>query len=62
MNELYNMLGGNGLIKRFNQFRQTFSGDPRAQVQQMLDSGKISQSQYNDAVQKANQLYKLLNT
>ena len=62
MNELYNILGGNNLVSRFMQFRKSFSGDPRQQVQQLIDSGKITQSQYNDAVQKANQLYKLLNT
>ena len=58
MNELYS----NQLLKRFMQFKQTFSGDPRAQIQQMLNSGRITQSQYNEAVQKANQLYKMLNT
>ena len=62
MNELYKMLGNNNLLSRFMQFKQSFSGDPRQQVQQLLNSGKISQAQYNAAVQRANELYKLLNT
>lgn len=50
----------NNFITRFNQFKQMFSGDPRQQIQQMMNSGKISQAQYNNAVQQANQLYKSL--
>lgn len=50
----------NGLMQRFNQFRQTFQGDPRQQVQELLNSGKVSQSQYDDAVRMANQLKQLL--
>ena len=40
----------NNLIQRFQQFKQTFSGDPRQQVQNLLNSGKVSQQQYNNAV------------
>lgn len=50
----------NNFINQFNQFRQMFSGDPRAQIQQMMNSGKISQAQYDQAVQQANQLYKMI--
>lgn len=64
-NPLFNMLGGqqngmNGLLQRFQQFQQAFKGDPRQQIQQMLNSGKISQDDYNRAVQMANQLQKML--
>ena len=48
------------IIQRFQQFRQTFQGDPRQQVQQMLNSGRISQSQYNNAYQMAQQFQKML--
>jgi len=48
------------LLQQFNQFRQNFKGDPRQQVQQMLNSGRISQEQYNQAVQMANQFKSLL--
>lgn len=50
----------NNIIQRFQQFKQTFSGDPRQQVQQLLNSGKVSQQQYNQAVQMANQLQRML--
>lgn len=50
----------NNLIQRFNQFRQNFHGDPRQQVQQLLNSGKVTQQQYNEAMQKARMLQNLL--
>lgn len=50
----------NGLMQRFNQFRQMFKGDPRQQVQQMLNSGKVSQQQYDQAVQMANQFQRMM--
>lgn len=63
-NYLFNQIGNNSqykdLIKQFNQFKKTFNGDPRQQVQQMLNSGRITQQQYNDAVQKANALAQIL--
>ena len=48
------------MIQRYQQFRQTFSGDPKQQVQQMLNSGKVTQQQYNQAVQIAQQFQKML--
>jgi len=48
------------IIQQFNQFRQNFRGDPQQQIQQMLNSGKVTQAQYNAAVQKAQQLQRLL--
>lgn len=49
-----------GLLQRFSQFKQAFSGDARQQVQQLLNSGKVTQAQYNQAMQVANELAKLL--
>ena len=46
----------NNFIQRFNQFRQSFTGNPQQMVQQLMNSGKISQERYNQAVQMANQL------
>ena len=48
------------MIQKFMQFRQNFTGDPRQQIQQMLNSGQISQAQYNQAVQMAQQLQSML--
>ena len=49
-----------GLMQRFQQFQQMFRGDPKQQVQQMLNSGKISQGQYNQAVQMAQQMARMM--
>ena len=61
MNNLFNMMGNpmQMIMQRFNQFRQTFQGDPQQQVQQMLNSGRISQEQYNQAVQTAYQIMRM---
>lgn len=65
-NPLFNMLGGNqfgnmsGLVQQFQQFKQNFQGDPQQQVQQLLNSGKISQAQYNQAVQMAKALQQMM--
>ena len=48
------------LIQRFQQFKNMFNGDPRQQVQQLINSGRVSQTEYNQAVQMANQLQNLL--
>ena len=52
---------GNNILQQFMQFRQNFSGDPKAQVQQLLNSGKVTQQQYDQAVNMANQFQKMLN-
>lgn len=58
---LFNALNPtNGLLQRFQQFQRTFQGDPKQQVQQLLNSGKVSQQQYNAAVQQAQQLARML--
>lgn len=54
------MNGMQAMMQRFQQFRQMFSGDPKQQVQQLLNSGKITQSQYNQAVQMAQQLQRMI--
>ena len=58
MNQLFQMMGNNnpygGFMKQFAEFKKSFTGNPQQQVQQMLNSGKISQAQYDQAVQKAN--------
>ena len=67
MNPIYQMMMGNmpgnnmmSLLQRFQEFRQQFRGNPQAQVQQMLQSGQISQAQYDNAVNMANQLRNLM--
>lgn len=50
----------NGFMQRFNQFRQSFSGDPQEQIQKLMNSGKISQEQYNNAYQMAQQMMRMI--
>ena len=63
-NPLFGMFGNqapvNPVMQKFMQFQQMFRGDPKQQVQQMLNSGKVSQAQYNQAVQMANQLQRMM--
>lgn len=71
-NSLFNSLGsGNSklpgpfgnmqdMMTKLNQFRQSFQGDPKQQVQQLLNSGKMSQSQYNQLSQMATQIQNML--
>ncbi len=33
------------LMNQFNQFKQSFRGDPRQQVQDLLNSGQMTQDQ-----------------
>lgn len=62
-NPLFNALGGgmpqgNGpmqMIQQFMQFKQNFKGDPKAEVEKMLQSGRISQQQLNQVQQMAGQ-------
>ena len=51
----------NNFISRLTDFAKTFNGNPEQQVQQLLKSGKISQQDYNNAVQQANAIYQMLN-
>jgi type IV secretory pathway TrbL component len=50
------------MIQQFLQFRQNFTGDAKAQVQRMLNSGQISQAQYDNAVKMAQQLQQMLSS
>jgi len=64
MNPLFNQLNGgnsvNPMFSRIKQFKDTFSGDPKQMVQQMLNSGKVSQAQMNQYIQQANEIYKMM--
>ena len=50
----------NDIINQFQQFARNYKGDPRQEVQQLLNSGKITNVQYQQAVQKAKALQTLL--
>ena len=70
-NSLFNTLGGSpklpgpfgnmqAMIQKLNQFKQSFQGDPKQQVQQLLNSGQMSQNQYNQLSQMATQIQNML--
>lgn len=69
-NQLFNMLGGFNLptpfsnmqdmVGRLNQFKKSFQGDAKQQVQELLNSGKMSQNQYNQLSQLATQIQNML--
>lgn len=44
------------LANQFKQFQQTFNGDPKSIVDQMVRSGRISPQQLNQAIAAAKQL------
>ena len=48
------------MMQRFQQFKRTFSGNPQQQVQQLLNTGRVSQAQYNQAFQMAQQLQRMM--
>lgn len=63
MNPLYSQMNQgqpSGIMQRLEQFRQQFTGDPRQQIQQLLSSGRVSQAQYNQAYQMAQQLQRMI--
>lgn len=64
-NPLYDLLNRGtpqqpDVLARFQQFKNTFQGDPKTAVQRLLDSGQITQAQYDNAVRTANQLMKIV--
>lgn len=65
-NPLFQMLGkpqNNGpmqMMQQFMQFKQSFKGDPKAEVQKMLQSGRISQAQLDQVQQMAQQFQSML--
>ena len=74
-NPLFDQLGGNqpqqapqqpndggfgAMLARFYQFRQQFQGDPRAEINKLLQSGRITQAQLDQAQQMASQMMRLM--
>ena len=69
MNPLFNILNSGmqpqnpmmNMMTQVNQFRQTFQGNPKQQVQQLLNSGRMSQEQFNQLSQMATQIQNMMN-
>lgn len=43
------------MLQQFQQFRNSFRGNPQQMVQQMLQSGQINETQLQQAMQMARQ-------
>nr|DAL60176.1 MAG TPA_asm: hypothetical protein [Caudoviricetes sp.] len=48
------------MVQQFNQFKANFKGDPKAEVEKLLQSGAISQDQLNQLQQMAKQFQNLV--
>jgi hypothetical protein len=69
-NPLFQALGGGKLpgpmgnfqqmMQQFRQFQQSFQGDPKAEVEKLVRSGKISQQQLNQLQQAATAFQRLM--
>ena len=71
-NPLFSMLGGNmpsmsgpmgnfaQMMQQFQQFRANFQGDPKAEVEKLLQSGKMSQQQLNQLQGMAQQFMPMM--
>ena len=64
-NSIFNVLGpqridrGNDftqMLTQFNEFKLMFKGDPKQQVQSLLRSGQMSQEQFKQLAEQADQL------
>ncbi|MBP5710540.1 MAG: hypothetical protein J6W84_06145 [Bacteroidales bacterium] len=67
-NSIFNALGGNTMpnglqnfMQMFNQFKSNFHGNPQEEVQKLLNSGRISQEQFNQYAQQATQIQNMMN-
>ena len=60
MNPLYQQMNGNNdFFSQLNALKSK-GGDPNKMIQELLNSGRVSQAQYNTAMQKANQIMQML--
>lgn len=72
-NPLFNSMMPNGgnpanqnplmaFMSSLSQLKKTFNGDPNQAIQQMLNSGQISQEKYNEFAQQASQIQAMMET
>ena len=48
------------MVQQFNQFKANFKGDPKAEVEKLMQSGKLTQQQLNQLQQMAKQFQSLI--
>lgn len=63
-NPFFGALGGGNsfmqMMQQFQQFKANFHGDPKAEVEKLLQSGKLNQQQLNQLQQMAKQFQNLM--
>ena len=52
--------GSNQIMQRVQQLKTQMGGDPNAHIQNLLNSGKVTQAQYNQAVRQMEQFRRML--
>lgn len=52
--------GPMNMMQAFQQFKHSFQGDPKAEVQKLLTSGRMNQSQLNQLQAMAKQFQSML--
>ena len=58
--ELYADSGFGNLFNQFNQFKQSFQGNPQQEVQRLLDTGQMTQQQFNQLSKAATQFQNMM--
>lgn len=64
-NQLYNQFGRQNnpleqIAQQAREFRKQFSGNPRQEVERLLQSGQMSQAQFNQYSQIAQQVAQMM--
>lgn len=62
---LFDALGGKpkqqpNMMQAFAEFRRNFTGDPKAKVMELLNSGQMSQAQLKQYQQMASQIARMM--
>lgn len=62
MNRLYQQMNGGGgnIFQQIAQLKQRMGGDPNKHIQDLLNSGRITQADYDRAVKRAEELRRML--
>lgn len=67
-NPLFNQFGNNPqnnpfaqIVREAQQLKNTFKGNPQEEVQRLLNSGQMTQQQFNQYSQIANQVLQFMN-
>lgn len=66
-NPIYSRLKGNQpqggidqMLQKFSEFKMGFTGDPKEKVQELLNSGQMSQERFNELSEIASRLQRFV--